>query len=111
MLEELLGGTHTLVVCCTFHRSAGELQAGDCFCTYACLLGQPHPATLVAGSYCELYSLSRASLEELVAEWPDMERMFRALGECLVSCGLQLQRSRLHCSECELWVPGVGSDA
>ena len=37
--------------------------------------------TLVAGSYCELYSLSRTSLAELVSEWPHMERVFRSLGE------------------------------
>jgi CRP-like cAMP-binding protein len=51
--------------------SVGTLEAGSYFGEYGCLLGEPRTATVVALSFCELYSLSRSNLEEVGEHWPD----------------------------------------
>jgi CRP-like cAMP-binding protein len=38
-------------------------------------------ATVVASTYCELYSLSRADLEEVLQQWPELAEEFEAMGE------------------------------
>ena len=62
-------------------REVGELSAGECFGTYSCLLGEPRAATVVAVSFCELYSLKRSDLEEVVAQWPELADEFSTLGK------------------------------
>jgi len=43
----------------------------------------------VATTFCELYSLSRMDLEEVLQQWPELAREFEALGESLVAVGAQ----------------------
>jgi CRP-like cAMP-binding protein len=38
-------------------------------------------ATVVASTYCELYSLSRADLEEVLQQWPELAEEFEAMGK------------------------------
>lgn len=35
----------------------------------------------MASSYVELYSLSRADLEEVLQQWPELAEQFEAMGE------------------------------
>ncbi|KAG1678597.1 hypothetical protein FOA52_012604 [Chlamydomonas sp. UWO 241] len=57
----------------------GALSAGESFGTYSCLLGEPRAATVLAMTYCELYCLKRADLEEVVAQWPELADEFKQL--------------------------------
>ncbi|GAX74590.1 hypothetical protein CEUSTIGMA_g2038.t1 [Chlamydomonas eustigma] len=61
------------------YMSLGTLRSGDSFGTYSCLLGEPRAATVVTQSYCELYSLRRADLEQVVAQWPELADEFQSL--------------------------------
>jgi CRP-like cAMP-binding protein len=56
--------------------------AGEYFGEYSCLLGQERSASVVASSYVELYSLSRADLELVLQQWPELAEQFEAMGEC-----------------------------
>ena len=38
-------------------------------------------ATVITMTYCELYSLRRSDLEQVVSEWPELAEEFAALGE------------------------------
>jgi hypothetical protein len=38
-------------------------------------------ATVVVSTYCELYSLSRADLEEVLQQWPELAQEFATMGE------------------------------
>ena len=66
--------------CCC--RRIGYLRPGEYFGEYTCLLGEARTATVVATTYCELYSLSRADLEEVLQQWPELAEEFEAMGEC-----------------------------
>ncbi len=57
------------------------MSAGDSLGTYSCLLGEPRAATVIVSSYCELYSLQRADLEDVVSQWPELADEFQSLGE------------------------------
>lgn len=67
-------------------RLVGTLSSGQYFGEYSCMLGEPRIATVVATSYCELYSLSRADLESVVAEWPELAEELSLLGEWRLWC-------------------------
>jgi len=62
-------------------RRLGFLRPGEYFGEYSCLLGQERSATVVASSYVELYSLSRADLEAVLQQWPELAEQFEAMGE------------------------------
>lgn len=64
-------------------RHLGYLHPGEYFGEYSCLLGQERSATVVASSYVELYSLSRADLEVVLQQWPELAEQFEAMGEWL----------------------------
>jgi hypothetical protein len=62
-------------------RTCASFHHGCCCCCFLLL-----PATVVASTYCELYSLSRADLEEVLQQWPELAEEFEAMGEsCLMS--------------------------
>lgn len=63
-------------------RHLGYLHPGEYFGEYSCLLGQERSASVVASSYVELYSLSRADLELVLQQWPELAEQFEAMGEC-----------------------------
>lgn len=63
------------------HRHLGYLHPGEYFGEYSCLLGQERSATVVASGYVELYSLSRADLELVLQQWPELAEQFEAMGE------------------------------
>jgi hypothetical protein len=46
---------------------------------------------VAATSYCELYSLSRADLEAVLEQWPEVAAEFKSIGETGVRilCGMQ----------------------
>lgn len=62
-------------------RRLGFLRPGEYFGEYSCLLGQERSATVVASTYLELYSLSRADLEAVLQQWPELAEQFEAMGE------------------------------
>lgn len=62
-------------------RHVGELNAGESFGTYSCLLGEPRAATVIATTYCELYCLKRSDLEDVISQWPELADEFQSLGE------------------------------
>lgn len=39
------------------------------------------PATVVATTYCEMYSLSRADLEIVLQQWPELAEEFDQMSE------------------------------
>ncbi|GAX74589.1 hypothetical protein CEUSTIGMA_g2037.t1 [Chlamydomonas eustigma] len=67
------------------YRYVGSVYSGDSFGTYSCLLGEPRGATVIATSYCELYSLRRSDLEEVVADWPELSDEFQSLANIVHS--------------------------
>ena len=84
----MLAPHHTLLTDSSFHdlasnREVGELTVGESFGTYSCLLGEPRAATVVALSFCELYSLKRSDLEEVALKWPELAEEFSTLGQCM----------------------------
>lgn len=62
-------------------RSLGFLHPGEYFGEYSCLLGQERSATVVAHTYSELYSLSRADLEVVLQQYPELAEQFESMGE------------------------------
>lgn len=50
------------------------------------MLGQERSASVVASGYVELCSLSRADLELVLQQWPELAEQFEAMGECWL-CG------------------------
>lgn len=78
-LASLLTATCLLVVVASRHL--GYLHPGEYFGEYSCLLGQERSATVVASGYVELYSLSRADLEMVLQQWPELAEQFEAMGE------------------------------
>lgn len=56
---------------CVKFKHLGYIDAGNQFGEYACLTMEPRTATVVAHTYVELYSLSRAALQEVMARWPE----------------------------------------
>lgn len=68
-------------MCFVGHRTVGVLGSGQYFGEYSCMLGVSRSATVVAVSYCELYSLSRGDLEAVVSQWPELAEELSLLGE------------------------------
>jgi hypothetical protein len=58
----------------------GYLHSGEYFGEHSCLLAAPRAATFVASSHCELYTLARADLEEVLQQWPELLEEFQDLG-------------------------------
>lgn len=61
------------------YRHLGYLHCGEYFGEHSCLLGQERSASVVASSYVELYSLSRADLELVLQQWPELAEQFEAM--------------------------------
>jgi hypothetical protein len=62
----------------------GQLRAGEdhsYFGEHSCLLGEEQSTTVVATSYVELYSLSRADLELVLQQYPEVTEEFSDMGE------------------------------
>ena len=76
-------------------RLIGYLHGGDYFSEYSCLLGEPRTATVVASTFCELYSLTRADLEQVLQQWPKLAAEFESLGETRHDRGQVQLRSSL----------------
>mmetsp|Transcript_40406 Transcript_40406/g.114405 ORF Transcript_40406/g.114405 Transcript_40406/m.114405 type:complete len:993 (-) Transcript_40406:789-3767(-) len=55
---------------------AGQLQGGEHFGEYSCLLGHPRTSTVVATEFSELYSLSRDDLMDVYRMWPELHQEF-----------------------------------
>ncbi|GMH41134.1 hypothetical protein BSKO_09044 [Bryopsis sp. KO-2023] len=52
-------------------KHLGFIHAGSQFGEYACLTMEPRTATVVAHTFVELHSLSRAALQEVMGRWPE----------------------------------------
>ncbi|WIA23100.1 hypothetical protein OEZ86_010005 [Tetradesmus obliquus] len=61
------------------YKRINLLRPGEYFGELSCLLGEARNATVVASTYCELYSLSRADLEEVLQQWPELAEEFEAM--------------------------------
>ena len=57
----------------------GVLRAGDHFGEWSTLLGQRRTATVVARTPCECYSLSRASVGQVLAQLPELAADFESM--------------------------------
>lgn len=56
---------------------AAQMGPGDVFGEVALMLGLPRNATVRAGAYCEVFCLKQASLDALLADYPEIrERLF-----------------------------------
>ena len=71
-----------------------RLYTGGSFGVYSCILGEPSAATVIARCFCELHSLRRCDLEEVLKQWPELA------GE--LSCMLQDQS--YHTVEDKAWL-------
>ncbi|CAD7696758.1 unnamed protein product, partial [Ostreobium quekettii] len=63
------------------YRKLGVLSAGEYFGEYSCMLGEYRTATVVADQFCELYSLSRADLDEILEDLPELAKEFLKMVE------------------------------
>ncbi|KAK3269445.1 hypothetical protein CYMTET_22114 [Cymbomonas tetramitiformis] len=62
-------------------ETVDTLTAGQYFGEVAVLTGQRRTASIVAETYCELYSLSKADIERVLQDWPEIAESFSLLGE------------------------------
>ena len=69
-------------------RSLGQLTAGQYFGEYSCLTSTVRTATIVAASYCELYSLTRKDLQRVLQEFPELVADFDKLSKSGPFCTL-----------------------
>ncbi|GMH40004.1 hypothetical protein BSKO_07908 [Bryopsis sp. KO-2023] len=69
------------------YQKLGMLYTGEYFGEYSCLLGECRTATVVAQEYCELYSLSRTDLDEILEDLPELGKVFLKMVEGYVQAG------------------------
>lgn len=53
------------------YKTLGHIEAGSQFGEYACLTNELRTATVVAETFCELYTLSREGLLSVMDRWPE----------------------------------------
>ncbi|CAD7701983.1 unnamed protein product, partial [Ostreobium quekettii] len=70
------------------YKKLGVLTAGDYFGEYSCLLGEYRTATVVADNFCELYSLSRADLDDILEDLPELGKEFLKMVDKYIQKGV-----------------------
>lgn len=56
------------------HKHMGYIHAGNQFGEYACLTSGRRKATVIAETFSELYSLTRANLLQVMRNWPEYSK-------------------------------------
>ena len=77
----------------------GVHREGSFFGEHTCLLGNKRVASVVATAFCELQALSRASLERIARQWPELVVEIMKL---LDECASHARDQRCTCTLCAL---------